>query len=170
MSATFSIRDSRQLKALTGTSEEQFEKLKEKFSEFYEELRRKAYEEAVERGERKRKRGGGRKGVLPTIEDKLLFLLYYLKNYPTFDVLSSIFNMSRSKACENIHNLFPVLHETLSRIGVLPHREFANVEEMRKVFENIEQIIIDATERPHHRPKNNEKQSSMYSGKKKNMP
>jgi hypothetical protein len=170
MSTILSIRDSRQLKALTGASEEQFEKLKEKFGEVYEDLRRKAYEEAVRRGERKRKRGGGRKGALPTSDDKLLFLLFYLKSYPTFDVLSSVSDMSRSKACENIHNLLPILYETLSRIGVLPHREFANVEKMKEVFENIEQIIIDATERPHHRPKNNEKQSSMFSGKKKNMP
>ncbi|GBC59258.1 hypothetical protein DENIS_0194 [Desulfonema ishimotonii] len=78
--------------------------------------------------------------------------------------------MSRSKACENFHKLLPVLHETLSRIGVLPHRNFKNVKKMKEIFKNIEQIIIDATERPHHRPKNNEKQSSMYSGKKKNMP
>lgn len=167
MAATFSIRNSRQLKAITGVSEEQFEKLEEKFGEVHEDLRRKAYEEAVERGERKRKMGGGSKGALPTIYDKLLFLLYYLKCYPTFDVISSVFNMSPSKACENIHKLLPVFYETLSRIDVLPHRNFENFKEMKKAFENIDQIIIDATERPHQRPKNSEKQSSMYSGKKK---
>ena len=102
MISTFLIRDPRQLRALTGVSEEQFEKSEEKFGEVYEDLRQRAYEEAVERGERKRKRGGGRKGSLPTIGDKLLFILYYLKNYPTVDVISCFFNMSRSKACENL--------------------------------------------------------------------
>jgi len=60
-----------------------------------------------------------------------------------------------------------VLYETLSALGVLPHRSFESIDEMRKVFENIELIIIDATERLYRRPKDSKKQSSMYSGKKK---
>jgi len=170
MAATLSIRDSRQLKALTGVSEDRFEKLKEKFGETYENIQETAYKEAVRCGERKRKRGGGRKGALPAISDKLMFLLFYLKTYPTFDVIASVFNMSRSKACENFHRLLPVLYETLSDIGTLPRRSFDSVEEMKKAFENIDYIIIDATERIHHRSKNSKKQSSTYSGKKKKTP
>lgn len=167
MNKSFSIRDSRQLKAMTGVSEEQFDKLEKAFGKTYEDKKQKAYEESVERGERKRKRGGGRKGGLPTIGEKLLFLLFYLKVYPTFDVLGFFFGMSRSKACENVHRLLPILYETLSQLGVLPHRDFESVEEMRKTFANIDTIIIDATERLHRRPKDSEKQSAMYSGKKK---
>lgn len=167
MSGTFSIRDSRQLKSMTGVSEEHFEKLEEVFGKAYEDKKRKDYEASVERGERKRKRGGGRKSALLTIGDKLLFLLFYLKTYPTFDVLAAFFGMSRSKACENVHRLLPILHEALSHLGVLPHRNFDNVEEMRKALLDIDKIIIDATERPHRRPKDAERQSSMYSGKKK---
>lgn len=167
MSRTFIIRDSRQLRAMTGVSEGQFEALKKNFDEVYEEQKQKEYEEAVERGERKRKRGGGRKGNLSTIEDKLLFVLFYLKVYPTFDVLAGFFGMSRSKACENLHKLIPVLNETLARLGVLPYRNFDSVDEMKKAFGDIDKIIIDATERSHQRPKDDEKQSDMYSGKKK---
>jgi len=164
MSMIFSSRDSRQMKAVTGVSEEQFDELEKAFGAVYEEKKQKAYEAAVKRGERKRKRGGGRKGALPEIGDKLLFILFYLKVYPTFDVLSAFFGLSRSKACENIHRLLPVFHETLSALGVLPHRSFDSIDEMRKVFENIELIIIDATERLYRRPKDSKKQSSMYSG------
>ncbi len=167
MSVKFSSRDSRLMKAVTGVSEEQFVELEKAFGAVYEEKKQKAYEAAVKRGERKRKRGGGRKGALPEIGDKLLFVLFYLKVYPTFDVLSAFFGLSRSKACENIHRLLPVFHETLSALGVLPHRSFDSIDEMKKVFENIELIIIDATERLYRRPKDSKKQSSMYSGKKK---
>jgi hypothetical protein len=164
MSSSFTIRDSRQLRAMTGVSEEQFEKLEKAFDDVYEEQKQNEYEEAVERGERKRKRGGGRKGSLPTIREKLLFVLFYLKVYPTFDVLAGFFGMSRSKACENLHQLLPILNKTLARLGVLPHRKFDTVEEMRKAFGDIDKIIIDVTERLHRRPKDNEKQSEMYSG------
>jgi len=55
------IRDDRQHKALTGVSKEIFEKPAQFFGEVYEETQEKAYEEAVNNGERERKRGGGRK-------------------------------------------------------------------------------------------------------------
>jgi Helix-turn-helix of DDE superfamily endonuclease len=45
-----------------------------------------------------RKPGGGCKGKLPTMAEKLLFVLYYYKTYPTFDVLGTQFDMVRSKA------------------------------------------------------------------------
>ena len=161
------IRDNRQLRALTGLTDEQFQKLEEEFGKVYEEIHEHKYEEAKKRGERQREKGGGRKGSLPTIGDKLLFILYYLKVYPTFDVLGSIFKMARSKACENVHKLWPILQETLSRLGVLPYRYFENVKDFKKAFEGIDKIIIDVTEREHARPVEDEKQSEMYSGKKK---
>ena len=161
------IRDNRQLRALTGLSDEQFEKLENKFEEVYEEKQRQNYEEALNRGERQRERGGGRKGKLATIGDKLLFILYYLKVYPTFDVLGSIFKMARSKAWKNVHKLWPILQETLFRLGVLPQRHFENVEEFKKACEGIDKIIIDVTEREHERPQDDEKQAEMFSGKQK---
>ena len=161
------VRDERQFKALTGLAEEQFEKLHKTFGEVYEEKHQEAYDQAVERGERERKRGGGRKGKLKTIADKVFFLLYYFKTYPTFDVLATFFNMARSKACENLHKLAPLLQETLFRLGVLPHRHFENVETFKKACEGTDKIIIDVTERTHERPQDGDKQSDMYSGKKK---
>ncbi len=104
---------------------------------------------------------------MATAPEKLLFLLYYFKNYPTFDVLATCFGMSRSKTCENFHKLLPILKETLSRIGAMPRSRFENVEDMREALGEIDQIIIDVTERAHRRPADNEKQASMYSGKKK---
>lgn len=159
------IRDERQLKALTGIPESQFRRLEQEFSTVYEERKQAEYEAAVATGKRIRKRGGGRKGVLHSITLKLLFLLFYLKNYPTFDVLGSTFGMSRSKSCKHVHALMPILHETLQRIGVVPHREFDSVESFQKAFEGMGCIAIDATERPHQRPMDDKMQSELYSGK-----
>ena len=45
--------------------------------------------------------------------EKLQFVLYYYKTYPTFDVLGTQFAMARSRAHENLHKLSPILYDTL---------------------------------------------------------
>jgi hypothetical protein len=77
------IRDERQLKALTGLSHAQVDHLLPVFSEVYTETQQQKYVEGVVSGARTRKPGGGAKGKLPTMLDKLLFVLYYYKTYPT---------------------------------------------------------------------------------------
>ena len=86
--------------------------------------------------------------------------------YPTFDVLGAQFDMNRSKACENVHALLPILGKALANLGVLPHREFKTVEEFCAACDWIDELLIDATERPHSRPTDHEKQKDLYSGKK----
>jgi hypothetical protein len=71
------------------------------------------YEGGVASGMRRRKPGGGSKGKRPTMAEKLLFVLYYYKIYPTFDVLGTQFDMARSKANANLHKLSPMLYDTL---------------------------------------------------------
>jgi len=77
------IRDDRQMKALTGLSQAQFDYLLSVFSDMYQGSQQKTYVEGVESGTRRRKPGGGSKGKLPTIADKLLFLLYYFSRPPS---------------------------------------------------------------------------------------
>src|SRR2546428_12620165 len=72
------IRDDRQMKALTGLSQAQFDYLLPVFSDIYQATQQKTYEEGVESGTRTRKPGGGSKGKLPTIAEKVLCVLYYL--------------------------------------------------------------------------------------------
>ena len=83
--------------------------------------------------------------------DKLIFLLYYLKVYPTFDVLGAQFGMGRSKACENVHALRPILYKAFENLGGMPDREFKTVEEFRAACAWIDDLLMDATERPHSR-------------------
>lgn len=165
MSKDLSEIDERQFKALTGLTHEAFDKLLPIFSESYVEIVQENYEE--NRAQRQRKPGGGQKGHLNTMEKKLFFILHYLKVYPTFDVLGFHFDLDRSKACTNVHTLFPSLCRALDKVGVLPERHFETAEEMRQAFVDITDLLIDATERPQQRPKDAETQKQKYSGKKK---
>src|SRR3954469_4763188 len=160
------IRDDRQMRALTGVSQAQFAQLLPIFSEVYQAKRQADYEKALQSGQRQRQLGGGRKSKLATMADKLLFVLYYYKNYPTFDVLGTQFNLARSKAHTQLYLLSPLLHATLVQLGMMPQREFKTVEELTLALKGVDQIIIDATERSYRRPQDAEQQRQHYSGKK----
>nr|WP_293103687.1 transposase family protein [Okeania sp. SIO2F4] len=42
--------------------------------------------------------GGGRKARLRTNKDKLFYILFYFKCYPTFDLAGILFDINRSHA------------------------------------------------------------------------
>ena len=161
------IRDERQMKALIGVSQAQFDFLLPAFSHVYLETQQKRYEDGVEAGKRSRQPGAGIKGKLPTMADKLQFVLYYYKTYPTFDVIGAQFDMVRSKANENLHKLSPILYHILMYLELMPHRELKTPETLRAALEGVDQLIIDATERAYHRSQDDATQREHYRGKKK---
>lgn len=161
------IRDDRQMKALTGLSQDQFAFLLFVFSDIYRLAQQQTYTEGVHAGTRRRKPGGGAKGKLPTLADKLLFVLYYYKTSPTFDVLGTQFHMTRSKAHENLHKLSPILSETLVQLELMPHREFRTPEALKAALQGMDRVLIDATERAYRRSQDGTTQREHYSGKKK---
>ena len=57
--------------------------------------------------------------MLASPEQKLLFILFYLKTYPTFDVLGATFGLPRSKACEHAHRPATALKRCWRTLGVL---------------------------------------------------
>jgi hypothetical protein len=160
------IRDERQRKALTGLSPAQFDSLLPTFSDTYRAAQQHAYEAGSPSGTRRRRPGGGSKGKLPTMVEKLLFVLYYYKTYPTFDVLGTQFAMARSRAHENLHKLSPILYDTLVHLELMPYRELATPEELKAALQGMDRLLIDATERAYHRPQDEAKQREHYSGKK----
>jgi Helix-turn-helix of DDE superfamily endonuclease len=160
------IRDDRQMKALTGLSQAQFDHLLLAFSELYRATQQKTYEEGVAAGTRRRHPGGGAKGKLPTMAEKLQFVLSYYKTYPTFDVLGMPFAMARSKAHENLHKLSPILSDTLVALDLMPYRELTTPEELTAALQGEERLLIDATERAYHRSQDDATQREHYSGKK----
>lgn len=116
---------------------------------------------------RKRKAGGGCKGSLAGIEQKLLFALVYQKNYPLQSVMGELFGMGQSQANEWIHTLLPILKQALDDLGYTPERDPQQFEKQEKERKDASVSIIDGTERRRQRPKKAEKQALHYSGKKK---
>ncbi len=101
------------------------------------------------------------------VEKKLYFILIYHKTYPTFDILAYQFELARSKACENIHKLTPILAKTFEEIGVKPKRKIDSPDEFKEVFGAASELIIDVSERIYFRSKNYENQKQDFSGKKR---
>jgi hypothetical protein len=160
------IRDDRQMKALTGLSHAQFDQLLPVFSTLYQVTQDKIYEAGVASGTRTRKPGGGAKGKLPTMAEKLLFVLSYYKTYPTFDVLGAQFAMARSKAHQSLHKLSPILYDTLVHLELMPYRELGTPEALKAALQGSDRLLIDATERAYRRSQEAAKQREYYRGKK----
>ena len=59
---------------------------------------------------------------LPTIADKLLFMLTYMKQHPIQAVQGQLFGMSQSNANTWMHLLHPVLNQALAHQELLPAR------------------------------------------------
>jgi DDE superfamily endonuclease/Helix-turn-helix of DDE superfamily endonuclease len=115
---------------------------------------------------RKRQRGGGRKPLLLSDADRLLFILFYFKVYPRQAVQAFFFGISQAQACEWIHRLTPVLNQALGFQKQLPARTAADLTQVLRACPGLE-FIIDGTERPIQRPKDKARQREYSSGKKK---
>ena len=110
--------------------------------------------------------GCGRKPRLTTMEDKLFFILFYLKTYPLQEVIAHLFDMSQSQANFWIHTLSKVLKDALHRQGYTPPRIPKDMLD-RLENEELQDFAIDGTERKINRPIDNDVQKEFYSGKKK---
>lgn len=153
------LNQERLLRALTGLNRKAFDALLEDFSILYEQTRQTP--------PRQRAVGGGRKARLLRTQEKLFFVLFYFKCYPTFDLAGLIFEMHRSQAHEWMHRLQPILEGTLGEKMVLPERKLDSIEAFLDRFPEVQRVMIDGTERPIARPQDPEAQQSNYSGKKK---
>src|ERR671918_458748 len=69
---------------------------------------------------------------LPTIADKLLFILTYLKQNPIQEVQGQLFGMSQSNTNNWLHLLHTVLNQALANQELLPARTAAEFAAMFK--------------------------------------
>jgi Helix-turn-helix of DDE superfamily endonuclease/DDE superfamily endonuclease len=151
--------------AMTGLTLAEFRDLLPAFEAAYE----RTYPPDLTADGRARQRwpGAGRHSVLARGEDKLLFVLVYLKTYPLQVVLGQLFGISTSQANYWLHHLLPVLRAALDDLGVAPERDGRRLARRPVDPGGAGAVIIDGTERRRQRPKNAEKQARHYSGKKK---
>lgn len=152
----------RALRTFTGLDKVEFETLLLPFAQAWNTY---VYEQHIHQQTRKRRFGGGRKARLNSIEDKLLFILFYCKIYPLQAVIAFLFGMSQGRANEWIHTLSTVLKLALGDTMCLPERHPQNLEQVLALCVSVD-VIIDGTERRTRRPTEADKQKTHYSGKK----
>ena len=157
------LKDDRLLRAVTGLNLKALAELKPAFEQALAEAPTPRRSKAP----REREVGAGRKPRLATAEQKLLYILFYFKCYPTFDLAGLLFDLDRSQAHRWMHRLQPVLEAALGKKMALPKRKLRSMDEFIECFPELERIILDGTERPIQRSKDKDKQKQDYSGKKK---
>lgn len=145
------LLDKRTSQATIGLTRKVFEKLVPEF------------EKALKKCTKKNPYRGGRPDKLKTSREKLFFVLYYLKNYPTYDVLGVQFGLHRSNAFRKVNRYLEALILALKTKRVLPA---VSLGELNKRLNDLELVIVDGTEQRKNRPKDKEKQKNYYSGKK----
>jgi hypothetical protein len=86
---------------------------------------------------------------LPTPEDRLFFLLTYLKTYSLQVVQGRLFGMGQSKANQWIHVLLPVLLAALRTLGDAPTRSLAALAQRLGVSEaDAATVVVPLEEAP----------------------
>lgn len=157
----FIIKKDRRLKAWIGMSLKNFKELLISFEEAYA-----SHKQNFRMLERERSVGGGRKPVIFDKPSKLLFAtLFFVRVYPTYDVLEGIFCLDKS----NLHHWITLgmflLEQVVGEKIPLPATKVSSFEELFKLVPELRRHLTDATEQPINRPKYN--QQFFYSGKKK---
>jgi hypothetical protein len=152
----------KQFHALTGYNLDEFQALLPAFQASF----LKRMETYTLEGKQRRERGyvDYRNSPLATIEDKLLFILMYLRKAPTQDIFGEVYQMPQPVANKWIHVLHPCLNQALANLGENPARDS---QDLHLTPETGQLFFQDGTERAIQRPKNPEIQGTFYSGKKK---
>ena len=87
--------------------------------------------------------------VLSLIQDKMFFILVYLKTNPLQELHAIQFEMTQPQANRWIHLLSEILRRTLKTLGELPDR---NSKRLIHILQGCEEVLLDGTERPIQRP------------------
>ena len=101
---------------------------------------------------------------MPTIADKLLFILMYLRKATTQDIFGEVFGMPQPVANQWIHRLHACLNQALATLGASPAR---TADDLDLADDEDKRYFQDGTERPIQRPTDQAAQETCYSGKQK---
>ena len=155
----------RELLAATGLTVEEIERLLPEFETAY--ATRHPAQCTLAGKPRQRQPGGGAKGVLEQMADRLLFILVYMKTQPLQTMHGLQFGLSQPQANYWIHRLLPVLQAALQALGMMPERDGSAVAASDLMPEGTPDLALDGTERRRQRPKDAAEQKAHYSGKQK---
>ena len=110
--------------------------------------------------------GQGRKPTLRSDFDKLFFVLFYYKIYPTFRFAQILFGLDKRNCQIWVRRLEIVLKQTVDYQLALPKRKVSHFRHWFEVCPQLKEFIVDCSERLIQRP-NKTNQEFYYSGKKK---
>ncbi len=155
---------SEEFRSLTGLSVEEFDQLYRAVKQVYQD----AEERRLARPNRVRKRGAGRK-FRRDLRNRLLLVLTWLRVYPSYRVLSLLFNLDKSTVCRNLKMMVSLLQQVTDTALPDVHRDEGGEDDFDAILAAFPQLkaIVDATEQRVRRPKDKEVQKAHYSGKKK---
>ena len=156
-------------RSLTGLSIEQFSELLPYFEEAHNEYFTKYDMNGKFRDSRRSFTIYGN-SPLPTVEDRLFFILVYLKNNPLQEYHAACFDMEQKHCNMFIHVLNLILEKCLHDAGVMPadsQKKFSELLKELPCTEELPVLLHDGTEREIPRPVDVDEQKENYSGKKK---
>ena len=135
-----------QFESVTGLKMEEFDYLYQEFAPRWKKFYRYHTIEGKKR-KHPHPNPGKQTATLPSIAEKLFFLLVYLKNYSLQEMMAASFGFSQSNASKWVKVLRPILVDSLKGLTLLPETESS------KVAQKLEQLgetqcFLDATERP----------------------
>ena len=107
---------------------------------------------------------------LPAVEDRLFFILVYLKNNPLQEYHAACFGMGQKHCNLFIHALYRIFEQCLHDADVMPvetQKELVPILAQLSSNGKIPVLFHDGTEREIPRPADPERQQENYSGKKK---
>ena len=146
--------------AMTGLKRSEFAALGARFEVCWQ---RRMQRMTLENTPRDRAYKPRKNSVLATGDDRLFFVLSYMKLNPLQEAHGASFGMHQPKVCVWLRHLLAVLEEALSAEQVLPSRTNAALQTRLK---ECRTVLLDATERPIQRSVDKETQQEHYSGKK----
>jgi hypothetical protein len=174
LSAFTNVKGKYQYRNVFGMDKAQFEKLFVHFEKQYKENTIVEYEERKLTYSTNNNGLTARFKLIPDarLRQYLHISIYYIRQYPTFDVLGWNIGKTKQEACKIVHQWFGLFIKSLDSCKVLPARDLKHLPEVVAnllgegvVDEEELDLIVDVTEREINRPRYNQKEK--YSGKKK---
>lgn len=153
----------RAFKRFTGFTIEEYNKIYQTIASKYHKFENKR----LNRKDRKRAIGGGRKFDLELNDRFLMFIIYY-RLYLTYFLLGFLFDIDQSNVYRNIKYLEPLVKTTIPipQKVIKKTRKIGDMKELLEYFPDLK-VFIDTTEQEIPRPKNKRRRKNYYSGKKK---
>jgi len=156
------FKSQRTMKAVFGLDVAKFNELAEKMGDEY-------FKMLAARKGRLRAPGAGQPSKIDSAAHKLAFILFYLKVYPTFDVMSVFSGINAGDCCRWVHKLMPVLEKLLGQKLALPKRRIDTIEAFVAAFPDAKEVIIDGMERPVQRAKKKRRSASTTPAKRRGI-